>query len=55
VLLVRACLQNGRKLSNNRNKQLLAKGHPGALLEQAQQAVFAALKSFDAQTRTISI
>lgn len=44
VLLVRACLQNGGKLSINRQKQLLAKGHPATLLEQAQQAANVALE-----------
>lgn len=44
VLLVRACLQNEGKLSNNRRKQLIAKGHPEALLEQAQHLVSAALE-----------
>ena len=39
VLLVRACLQNDGQLSTNRYKQLVAKGHPAALLEQAQRAV----------------
>lgn len=39
VLLVRACLQNEGKLSSNRHKQLVAKGHPAALLEQAQHVV----------------
>ena len=39
VLLVRACLQNDGILSHNRHKQLVAKGHPAALLEQAQQIV----------------
>lgn len=49
VVLVRACLQNGGKLSNNRQKQLLAKGHPAAVLEQAQQAVLAAIEQLDAE------
>ena len=44
VLLVRACLQNQGRLSNNRQKQLLAKGHPADLLEQAQQIVQEALE-----------
>lgn len=43
VLLVRACLQNDGKLSNHRRKQLTAKGHPAALLEEAQQVVDATL------------
>jgi hypothetical protein len=43
ILLVRSCLQNEGKLSNNRQKQLIAKGHPAALLEQAQQVVKATL------------
>jgi hypothetical protein len=43
VLLVRACLQNGGALSNNRRKQLIAKGHAAVLLEQAQQVVRDAL------------
>ena len=45
ILLVRSCLQNEGKLSNNRQKQLIAKGHPAALLEQAQQVVKATLGS----------
>lgn len=45
VLLVRACLQNGGMLSNNRRKQLLAKGHPAALLEHAEQIVWAAVEA----------
>jgi len=44
VLLVRACLQNAGKLSINRQKQLIAKGHPVALLEQAQWVVSESLK-----------
>ena len=44
VLLVRSCLQNEGKLSTNRQKQLIAKGHPAALLEQAQQVVAATLE-----------
>ncbi len=47
VVLVRACLQNGGKLSNNRHKQLVAKGHPAALLEHAQQVVTSALEALD--------
>lgn len=47
VLLVRACLQNAGKLSNHRHKQLVAKGHPVAVLEQAQQLVTAALEELD--------
>lgn len=43
VLLVRACLQNNGKLSNHRYKQLVAKGHPAALLAVAQQVVDATL------------
>jgi hypothetical protein len=43
VLLVRACLQNGGLLSNNRLKQLVSKGHPAELLAQAQQVVTSAL------------
>jgi len=43
VLLVRSCLQNEGKLSTNRQKQLIAKGHPAALLEHAQQVVTATL------------
>ncbi|MCK9213928.1 MAG: hypothetical protein WA134_07305 [Rhodoferax sp.] len=43
ILLVRSCLQNEGKLSTNRQKQLIAKGHPAALLEQAQQIVTATL------------
>jgi len=43
VLLVRACLQNGGALSINRQKQLIAKGHPLALLEQAKQVVWETL------------
>lgn len=43
VLLVRAFLQNDGKLSNNRHKQLLAKGHPAEVLERAQQAARMAL------------
>jgi len=39
---------NGRKLSNQRQKQLLAKGHPATLLEQAQQAAQAALEQLGA-------
>jgi hypothetical protein len=39
VLLVRSCLQNDGKLSINRQKQLIAKGHPPTLLEQAQRVV----------------
>lgn len=49
VLLVRACLQNNGKLSHNRHKQLVAKGHPAALLDQAQQIVSFVLGRFDAQ------
>ncbi len=45
VLLVRSCLQNEGKLSGNRQKQLIAKGHPAALLEQAQQIVTATLET----------
>jgi hypothetical protein len=44
VLLVRACLQNAGTLSNNRHKQLVAKGHPAAVLDRAQQVVTAALE-----------
>jgi len=44
VLLVRACLQNDGKLSINRQKQLIAKGHAASLLERAQQVVTAALE-----------
>lgn len=47
VLLVRACLQNDGQLSANRYKQLVAKGHPAALLEQAQQVVTLALQALD--------
>lgn len=43
VLLIRSCLQNGGKLSNNRQKQLIAKGHPAALLELAQGVITDAL------------
>ena len=45
VLLVRFCLQNEGKLSNNRLKQLIARGHPAALLERAQQVVTEALQA----------
>jgi hypothetical protein len=45
VLLVRSCLQNEGKLSNNRLKQLIARGHPAALLELAQQLVSQTLHS----------
>jgi hypothetical protein len=45
ILLVRACLQNGGVLSNNRKKQLIAKGHPVELLDAAQLAVTTALTS----------
>ena len=44
VLLVRSCLQNEGKLSNNRQKQFIAKGHPAVLLEQAQQVVTVTLE-----------
>jgi len=44
ILLVHTCLQNEGKLSTNRQKQLIAKGHPAALLEQAQQIVTATLE-----------
>ena len=47
VLLVRASLQNNGKLSNHRLKQLVAKGHPAALLAEAQQAVYATLAELD--------
>ena len=39
MLLVRACLQNAGQLSIHRRKQLIAKGHPAAVLDLAQQAV----------------
>jgi hypothetical protein len=45
VLLVRFCLQNGGKLSNNRLKQLIARGHPAALLERAQQVATETLQT----------
>ena len=48
VLLVRACLQNAGVLSNNRRKQLIAKGHPGDLIDHAQQIVQSALQDIDA-------
>lgn len=44
VLLVRACLQNAGQLSIHRRKQLIAKGHPAAVLDQAQQAVTSVLE-----------
>lgn len=44
VVLVRACLQNAGKLSNNRKKQFISKGHPADLLEQVQQVIAAALE-----------
>lgn len=47
VLLVRACLQNAGKLSANRTKQLIAKGHPAALIEQAQRVITKALETLD--------
>jgi len=47
VLLVRSCLQNAGKLSMNRQKQLIAKGHPPALLEQAQWVVSESLKDLN--------
>jgi len=48
VLLVRACLQNEGRLSTNRYKQFVAKGHPAALLEQAQHIVTLALEELAA-------
>jgi hypothetical protein len=45
VLLVRFCLQNEGTLSNNRLKQLIARGHPAALLERAQQVVTETLQA----------
>lgn len=45
VLLVRFCLQNGGKLSNNRLKQLNARGHPAVLLERAQQVATETLQA----------
>ncbi|TXT34553.1 MAG: hypothetical protein FD135_5268 [Comamonadaceae bacterium] len=47
VLLVRACLQNPGKLSANRTQQLIAKGHPAELIEEAQRVVTAALEALD--------
>lgn len=47
VLLVRACLQNNGKLSSHRRKQLVAKGHPAALLEEARQIVDAPREGLD--------
>lgn len=43
VLLVRSCLQNDGKLSSNRAKQFVAKGHPAELMNHAQRVVTAAL------------
>ena len=39
VLMVRSVLQNDGALSNNRRKQLVAKGHPPALLDRAMAAL----------------
>lgn len=47
VLLVRACLQNAGKLSANRAKQLIAKGHPAELIEEAQRVVTAVLEALN--------
>lgn len=44
VLLVRSCLQNAGKLSLNRQKQLIAKGHHLALIAQAQRVVLETLR-----------
>jgi hypothetical protein len=48
VLLVRACLKNAGVLSNNRRKQIIAKGHPAELIDHAQQIVQSALQDIDA-------
>lgn len=47
IVLVRACLQNGGKLFNNRQKQLIEKGHPAALFQKAQQVVTSELEGLD--------
>lgn len=39
VLLVRSCLQNGQVLSKGRKKQLVARGHPAALLDEAERII----------------
>lgn len=47
VLLVRSCLQNKGRLSVNRHKYFVARGHPAALLDQAQQVVSEVLDRLD--------
>ena len=54
TLLIRSCLQNGGDLSNHRRKQLTAKGHPVAVLEQAQRVVHEVLGELDPNGRANS-
>lgn len=39
VFLIRSCLQNGNVLSKGRRKQLVARGHAAALLDDAQRII----------------
>ena len=41
VLLIRGVLQNKGVLSNHRRKQLIAKGHPPAIIDQAMAVLTA--------------
>jgi len=49
VLMIRSVLQNNGVLSNNRRKQLIAKGHPTAIIDKAMAVLAACLADDDAE------
>ena len=46
VVVVRSCLQNEGALSKNRRKQLIAKGHSAALLDEIEAMIHSTLSDF---------
>jgi hypothetical protein len=47
VLMIRSVLQNNGMLSNNRRKQLIAKGHPTAIIDKAMAVLTECLADDD--------
>ena len=49
VLLIRSCLQNEQVLSKGRKKQLIARGHAAALLDDAERIIQESVASLPPQ------
>jgi hypothetical protein len=46
VITVKSCLQNNGLLSNNRRKQLIAKGHPEKIVDEIQAVIKSVMEDF---------